>query len=138
MTVTTIAQLPAAATDPPLSATAELPATAVTVPAPQVVDAFGVAAIVRSAGSVSLSDIPFNNVAPEAVFAIVIVKVDVPPGAIVADEKLLVIVGAGGAVSVTVPDAGFWLAYPPIESAPTAIVLVTEPVPAVDDVVTGT
>jgi hypothetical protein len=52
VTSTETVQVPLAGTVPPESATVPVPATAVTTP-PHVVDAFGTAAIVTFAGSVS-------------------------------------------------------------------------------------
>jgi hypothetical protein len=138
VTFTAIVHVAFAPTLPPLSAADDAPATAVTVPPVHVVEADGVVAIVTPDGKLSVRPMPLSAAAPLAVFATVIVNVDVPPGAIEDGLKLFAIVGAGGAVSVTLPLAGFWLANPPIERLPVGIVLVTDPGAAVDDDVTGT
>jgi hypothetical protein len=74
------------ASEPPLNCTLPLPAAAVTVP-PQVVDAFGVAAIVIPLGKVSVRLIGESPV--ELKLWIVIVKVEVPPLMIVVGENAL-------------------------------------------------
>ena len=66
VTSTEIVHVAAAPTLPPESATAVPPAAAVTLPAPQVVDAFGVAAMVTFAGSVSESASPVSATDPAA------------------------------------------------------------------------
>jgi hypothetical protein len=116
LTDTVIIQVAFAATVPLESATVEPAATAATVPAPQVVEAFGVAAIVTLAGSESLSASAERGAEPAAVFATVIVSVDVPPSAIVAGLKAFDDVTFGAEVSVLVPVDGVWFAYPPIAS----------------------
>ena len=78
VTDTVIVHVAFAARLPPLSATLEPPAVALTVPPPHVVDAFGVDAIVTPAGNVSVNDMPLSATAPASVFGMVIVSVDVP------------------------------------------------------------
>jgi hypothetical protein len=110
VTVTTIVQVAFAATLPFASATVDAPAVAVTVPAPQVVDAFGVGAIVMPAGNVSASVMPESGADPVAVFATEIVSVEVPPGAIVMGENAFASVTFGAAVSVLIADVPVWFA----------------------------
>jgi hypothetical protein len=98
VTLTVIVQDALAATEPPLSATLPLPATAVTVPAPQVVAALGVAAIDTPLGSVSVKAMPLSATAPEAVFGIVIVSVEVPPAVIDVGENAFAIESAAGVI----------------------------------------
>ena len=95
VTLTTIVHVAFAAMLPFASATLDAPAVAVTVPAPHVVDAFGVGAIVMPAGNVSES-----GADPFAVVATVIVNVEVPPGAIVIGENAFASVTFGAAVNV--------------------------------------
>lgn len=90
VTLTVIVQVTFAASVPVASVTLVPPATAVTVPAGHVVAAFGVAAIVKPEGKVSVSDIPDSATAPAAAFAIVIVKSDELPAAIVAGANAFV------------------------------------------------
>src|SRR5204863_293297 len=76
------------------SVMAEPPAAAPTAPAPpQLVVAFGVAAITTPAGSVSVS-VAVSAAADVLLLVSVIVSVDVPPAAIVAGAKALATVGA--------------------------------------------
>ena len=56
------------------------PAFALTVPVPQVVDAFGVGATLTPVGSASVNCMPESAMDPAEVFAIVIVSADVPCG----------------------------------------------------------
>jgi hypothetical protein len=91
-------QLAFAATLPLASATLVPPALAVTDPAPQVVAALGVPAIVTPAGSVSLSPTPDSATAPGAVFGSVIVNVEMPPDAMLAGENALLRVRAAGVI----------------------------------------
>jgi len=100
VTLTTIVHVAFAAMLPFASATLDAPAVAVTVPAPHVVDAFGVGAIVMPAGNVSESVMPESGADPFAVFATVIVNVEVPPGAIVIGENAFASVTFGAAVNV--------------------------------------
>jgi len=86
---------------PAASATLAAPATAVTVP-PQVVVAFGVAAIVRFAGNGSVNPTPVSATEPAARFWIPIVIVEVPPGTIEVGENVLVIETGGATVKVAV------------------------------------
>jgi hypothetical protein len=104
-TVTVMVHVPFAATLPAASATEADPATAVTVPVPQVVDAFGVAATTTLAGSASVNVMPESAALPAAVFATLIVNVDVPPTGIDAGANTLESVTFGGAVRVVVPVA---------------------------------
>ena len=101
-----IVHVPAAATVPPASATLPLPAIAVIVPPVQVVDALGGVATTTLTGNVSVSAIPLNAAAPEAVFATVIVNVEDAPDAIDVGENAFVRVGFGGAVNVSLPVVG--------------------------------
>ena len=87
MTLTVIVQVSAAASEPFASAMLVPPAVAVTDPAPQVVDALGVAAIVTPDGSASVNATPESATFPTAVFGMLIVKTDVPPAEIVAGKK---------------------------------------------------
>ncbi len=118
MTVTPIVQVAPLATLPPLRLTVVPPAVAPTVPAPHVVVAFGVAAIVTPVGSASESARPVNATLLAAVFATVSVNVDVPPGAIDAATNALVSVTFGAvtvsvAVATAVFDAPCVLVTPP-------------------------
>ena len=65
------------------------PAVMTSDPPVHVVDAFGVAATVTPDGNTSLSATPESATAPTAVFAIVIVRVDVPPAVVAAGENAL-------------------------------------------------
>lgn len=89
VTLTVTVHVALAASVPPPSATLVSPAAAVTVPAGQVVAAFGVAAIVTPEGNVSVNATPKSATAPGAVLGMLIVSTDVPPAAIVAGEKAL-------------------------------------------------
>ena len=80
---------------PPESATFVSPALALTVPAPQVVDAFGVGATLTPAGSASVNCMPESAMDPGAVFAIVMVSAEVPCRWIVAGENALLMVTPG-------------------------------------------
>ncbi len=108
VTVTTIVHVAFAATLPFARARLDAPATAVTVPAPQVVDAFGVGAIVMPAGSASASVMPESGAEPLAVFATEMVSVDVPPGAMVTGENAFASVTFGAAVSVLFAVVPVW------------------------------
>jgi hypothetical protein len=89
VTSTLIVQVAFGASVPPESATLEPPAVAVAVPEGQVVDAFGVPAIVTPDGKVSVKATPESEIAPGTVFGMVIVSVDVPPAKIFAGAKAL-------------------------------------------------
>jgi hypothetical protein len=99
-------QVDPAAIDPPESATLPLAATAVTEP-PQLVAAPGVAATTTPDGNVSVSATLVRATALVAVFATVIVNVDVPFTGIVAAEKAFVIVTGGTTISVPVATEPF-------------------------------
>jgi hypothetical protein len=125
VTSTVTVHVPLAATEPPESATEPAPLTAVTVPPVHVVAAFGVLAIVTPEGNASVNAIPLSATAPEAVFAIVSVSSDVPPGAIVIGAKLFVNVTFGAFAIVNVAVAGAVLLIPcVVVSAPAGIVFV--------------
>ena len=100
-----------------------VPATAVTAP-PQVVLAFGTAAITMPAGKLSVREVIVSGVSTLELDS-VMVRTDVPPAAIVAGRKLLLTVGA------TAPRTRGALAHPPIVLPPTVIVTApAAPVPA--------
>jgi hypothetical protein len=98
VTLTVIVHDDDAASVPPLSATLPPPATATTVPLGQVVAAFGVAAIVTPVGNASVNAMPVSATAPEAVFGIVMVRVEVPPEAIDVGKNALAIASAAGVI----------------------------------------
>src|ERR1700677_4563769 len=90
VTLTVIVHVPLIAIAPPARVTVEPPAVAVAVP-PQVVAAFGVAATVTFAGSVSVTPTAVSGTVVVAVFSNVIVRTEVPPGAITIGENAFVI-----------------------------------------------
>lgn len=105
MTGTVIVQVALAPTLPPLSDALVAPGAALTVAPPavlQVVVAAGDAATVIPDGRLSVSDTPVRATAPAAVFAIVIVSVDVPPPAIGLGLNALVTVTFGGLLTAVV------------------------------------
>jgi hypothetical protein len=124
VTSTLIVQVAFGASVPPVSAMLEPPAVAVAVPEGQVVEAFGVAAIVTPVGNVSVSPTPESGRAPGTVFGMVIVSVDVPPAKIFAGAKaLLSVMCASPMVRLALAGAEFvtpWV----VSSALAAIVFV--------------
>ena len=128
MTFTEIAQVAAARTLPADSATLVPPAVAETVPEPQVVDAFGAAATVTPPGSASLTVRPVSATAPAAVFATVIVSVEVPFAEIEPGANALESVTFGARTTVSTALAAAPLVAPCVlVSAPAGMVLVYAP-----------
>lgn len=76
-----------AASVPPERAIVVPPAVAAALPAPHVVDAFGVAAIMTPAGNVSVSASALNGTAPTIVLGMVIVKSETAPATIDGGAK---------------------------------------------------
>jgi hypothetical protein len=108
VTSTLIVQVMFGAIVPPANAMLEPPAIAVAVPEGQVVEAFGVEAIVTPFGNVSVRATPDSGTAPGTVFGIVIVSVDVPPARILAGAKaLLNVMCASPIVRLAVAGAEF-------------------------------
>ncbi len=91
-----IVQVPVAAREPPAKLRPSAPAVAVTVP-PQLVVVAGVAATTTFTGNVSLNDRFVSALAPTAVFAMVTVRVEVPPTEIGLGENALLMVTFGAA-----------------------------------------
>jgi len=89
VTLTVIVQVAFIAIEPPVRVTVVPPAVAAAVP-PQVVAAFGVAAIFTLAGNVSVREMALSGTVVVAVFSNVIVRTDVPPGAITLGENAFV------------------------------------------------
>jgi hypothetical protein len=124
VTFTEIVQVAPAATDPVATATAVPPATAVTTPAPQVLDAVGVAAMKIPDGSVSEMARLLRADAETPVFATVIVKVETPFDAIVVGENAFVSVTLVAFPTLSVAVAGAVLVMPSVDvSALAGIVL---------------
>ncbi len=104
VTFTVTVQVAPAPTAPPLRLSV-VPAND-TVPGEQVVAAFGAAAKVTFAGSVSESDRPLSATLPVAVLATVMVSADVAPVTMAAGVNVLLNVTLGAAtVSVAVASA---------------------------------
>jgi hypothetical protein len=132
VTFTLTAQVPveaglrlAAGIVPPVKVTVLPPAGAVTV-LPQVVLAFGVAAITMPLGKLSVSEVMVSAVSTLELDS-VMVRVDTPPALIEAGLKLLLTVGATGPVT-----RGALNEHPPIvlPPAPAIVTAPVAPVPA--------
>ena len=133
VTSTLTAQEPAAAElrvatgiVPPVKVTVLPPAGAVTAPPLQVVLAFGVAAISKPLGKLSVSEVMVSAVSTLELDS-VMVRVDVPPALIVVGLKLLLTVGVTGPMT-----RGALNEHPPIvlPPAPAIVTAPVAPVPA--------
>lgn len=132
MTLTETVHAALDAIAPPASETPVPPGAAVTEP-PHVVTAFGAAAIVTFEGNASLSDTLESGAEPAAVFATVIVIVDVPPGRICAGENVFESATAAAFETSKGAVAGVEFVTPCADvTAEAGIVLTYEP--TVDDV----
>jgi hypothetical protein len=128
VTLTLTVQVPLAASVPPEKLKLAAPAVADTVP-PHVVEVAGVLATTTPEGRGSdVIATPVRLYAPVAVFAIVIVTVDVPPAKIELGEKALVVVNAGAV------DIRFALAAAAVPALVTSEPVVFVNVPLIDDV----
>ena len=120
-----------APTAPAESATLAPPGDAETVPLPQVVDALGAAAMVTPLGSASLAVRPVSATAPAAVFASVIVRVEVPFTEIEPGANALESVTFGARTTVSTALAAAPLVAPCVlVSAPAGMVFVYPPATA--------
>ena len=108
-------QVAFAASVPPVSVTVAAPATPLGVAAGQVVARFGVAAIVIPAGNASETARPVSADGDAPVLAIVMVRVDVPLGAMTVGENVLVKVTLVALLTTSVAVAGATLLMPSVD-----------------------